>query len=97
MITEKEVYEALRECYDPEIPINVVDLGLIYGVTIDESSIRVEMTMTTPHCPMADFLVEDVKSKLRELDSAKSVQVQLVWDPPWSMERINPALSGKAE
>jgi metal-sulfur cluster biosynthetic enzyme len=97
MTTEKDIYEALKECYDPEIPVNVVDLGLIYHVSVDDNSIRVEMTMTTPHCPMADFLVEDVKSKLRELDATKSVQVQLVWDPPWSMERIDPALRGKAE
>jgi metal-sulfur cluster biosynthetic enzyme len=97
MITEKDVYEALKECYDPEIPVNVVDLGLIYGVTVDEKTIRIEMTMTSPHCPMADFLVEDVKSKLRDLDSTKSLHVQLVWDPPWSVERIDPALRGTAE
>jgi metal-sulfur cluster biosynthetic enzyme len=94
MITEKDVTDALKECYDPEIPINVVDLGLIYDVKIDEAAIQVRMTMTSPHCPMADFLVEDVKAKLRELDPSKTIQVELVWDPPWSMERIDPSLRG---
>ena len=89
MITQEMIKEKLRECYDPEIPINIVDLGLVYDIQIQAGAVRVQMTLTAPGCPMAGFFVEDVKKKLREIEGVTNTNVELVWDPPWSPERIS--------
>jgi metal-sulfur cluster biosynthetic enzyme len=87
-----KVIAALREAYDPEIPVNVYDLGLVYGIDVDdEGNVEISMTLTAVGCPMAGLIIyrieEEVRSKVPE---AKSVKVKLVWEPVWSPERITP-------
>jgi FeS assembly SUF system protein len=89
MTDVRKVKDKLRECYDPEIPINIVDLGLVYGIDIDNGAVKVRMTLTAPGCPLADSIVEEVRQKLLELDGVRSADVELVWDPPWSPDRIS--------
>jgi len=89
-ITKERVIEALKKVHDPEIPINVVDLGLIYGVDIEGDKIKIRMTMTTPGCPMSYFITELVREVVREeIPEAKDVEVELVWDPPWTPDRMS--------
>jgi len=87
--TGEEVREKLREVMDPELGVNIVDLGLIYGVEVKGSSVTVKMTFTTPACPLLNFLVQNVESKVKEL-GLEDVRVELVWDPPWTPERMSP-------
>lgn len=89
MVDINTVKNKLRECYDPEIPINILDLGLVYDIQIQEDTVHIQMTLTAPHCPLAGVLAEDVKRKVSEIDGVKNVEVELVWDPPWSPERIS--------
>ncbi|MFO7928945.1 MAG: iron-sulfur cluster assembly protein [Candidatus Humimicrobiaceae bacterium] len=89
-ITGEKVYEALSEVYDPEIPINIVDLGLIYNVSVDENNnVDVEMTMTVRGCPMHAMITQQAKKKIEELEGVGNVNVKLVWDPPWTPDRIS--------
>lgn len=89
---EKRAWEALRRCYDPEIPINIVDLGLVYELRIEEAEegyrAYVKMTLTAPGCPVAPMIVEDVRRKLLEAGLAEA-QVELVFDPPWDRSRMS--------
>jgi metal-sulfur cluster biosynthetic enzyme len=81
---------------DPEIPVNVVDLGLIYGVNIgDGKDVDIKMTMTTRGCPLHDTLVSDVKRYVGKINGIGNINVEIVWDPPWSIERMNPAAREK--
>ena len=90
-VTQEEVYSALRKCMDPEIPVNVVDLGLIYDVKVnEENNIDIEMTMTTRGCPLHDTLVSDVKRYVGKINGVAGVNVSIVWDPPWSVDKIEP-------
>ncbi|HEX6067450.1 MAG TPA: PqqD family peptide modification chaperone [Nitrososphaera sp.] len=92
-VTEDQVYGALRKCMDPEIPVNVVDLGLIYGVKVDQGKdVDIKMTMTTRGCPLHDTLVSDVKRYVGKVPGIGSINVEIVWDPPWSLEKMNPAV-----
>ena len=92
-VSQEQVYTALKKCMDPEIPVNVVDLGLIYGIKInEENNIDIEMTMTTRGCPLHDTLVSDVKRYVGKIDGVKNVNVSIVWDPPWSMEKMSPSV-----
>ncbi|MDQ3836313.1 MAG: PqqD family peptide modification chaperone [Thermoproteota archaeon] len=89
-VTEEQVYTALRKCMDPEIPVNVVDLGLIYGVKVDGGKdVDIKMTMTTRGCPLHDTLVSDVKRYVGKVNGVGNVNVDIVWDPPWSLEKMN--------
>jgi len=89
MITEAQVIEALKTCYDPEIPVSIVDLGLIYGVDIQGNDVHVRMTMTARGCPMHAVLTQEAKQAVEALDGVGSVDVELVWDPPWTPERLS--------
>ncbi len=92
-VSKEQVFSELRKCMDPEVPVNVVDLGLIYGVNVsDKNDIDVKMTMTTRGCPLHDTLVGDVKKYLNKIDGVGSINVEIVWDPPWSIEKMNPAV-----
>ncbi len=83
----QRVVEALRSVYDPEIPVNIYDLGLIYVVHIDEHSVvNVQMTLTAPACPVAGTLPGQVENVLRAVEGVREAQVELVWDPPWDQE-----------
>jgi metal-sulfur cluster biosynthetic enzyme len=89
-VTEEQVYAALKKCMDPEIPVNVVDLGLIYGVKVaDGKDVDIKMTMTTRGCPLHDTLVSDVKRFVGKVNGVGNIHVDIVWDPPWSLEKMN--------
>lgn len=86
---EAHVWQALATVFDPEIPVNIVDLGLVYEVRIDGDRARIEMTLTAPACGMGPVLVEDVKSRVAQVPGLSRVEVELVFDPPWNRERMS--------
>ena len=94
-ITTDQVTSCLEGVMDPELGISVVDLGLIYNILIDGNKISVDMTLTNPGCPMAGVLAGSVEQALREVFDGADVEVSLVWDPPWTPERLTE--SGKAQ
>jgi metal-sulfur cluster biosynthetic enzyme len=96
-VTEGEVYSALRKCMDPEIPVNIVELGLVYGVQVkpENNNVDITMTMTTRGCPLHDTLVSDVKRFVGKISGIGNIDVQIVWDPPWSIEKMDPAAREK--
>ena len=84
------VIEALREIYDPEIPVNIYDLGLIYGVEVDENAdATVTMTLTTPHCPVAESMPGEVEMRVTSVPGIRDAEVNLVWDPPWGPHKMS--------
>lgn len=86
---EDRVVEALRAIYDPEIPVNIYDLGLIYGIEADaDAHVIVTMTLTTPNCPVAEIMPAEVEQKTREVQGVSGATVNLVWDPPWDPSRM---------
>ena len=88
----QEVIEALRSCYDPEIPVNIYDLGLIYELNVDEAgAVSVRMTLTAPNCPVAGSLPAQVERTVRAVAGVTDVEVELVWDPPWDRGRLSQA------
>ena len=87
-LEEKNV-KMLKTVYDPEIPVNIYDLGLVYKVDIDEQqNVRLDMTLTAPNCPAADFIVEDVRMKIESIEGVKSVEVNLVFEPEWDRDMM---------
>jgi len=95
-VTEDQVYTALKKCMDPEIPVNVVDLGLIYGVKVGSGkNVDIRMTMTTRGCPLHDTLVSDVKRYVGKIAGVGDINVEIVWDPPWTLEKMDPAAREK--
>ncbi len=90
MISKEQVINKLKEVYDPEIPINVYDLGLIYKIDINENDdIYILMTLTFSGCPIASYLVQKVEEELKKIDGVKNVKVELTFDPPWTPERMS--------
>ncbi|MCZ8517605.1 iron-sulfur cluster assembly protein [Paenibacillus filicis] len=90
MKTEDKILSALEEVIDPEVGVNIVDLGLIYDVTVNEmGKARIEMTLTVPECPLADQIVDNVKRVSAQTPGVKEVEVQLVWEPKWTPARMN--------
>lgn len=86
------VIEALALIYDPEIPVNIYELGLIYDVIVkDDSNVEINMTLTSPHCPVAESMPGEVKDRARSVDGVGDVKVNLVWDPPWTPARMSEA------
>ncbi|MCE5193282.1 MAG: iron-sulfur cluster assembly protein [Candidatus Cryosericum sp.] len=97
MVTEEQILDVLRTVYDPEIPINVVDLGLVYGVEITkDSDVTVRMTMTAPQCPMGSYIVEQAEQAIRTVAGVNNVRVDLVFDPPWDISMIKEDAAVKA-
>jgi metal-sulfur cluster biosynthetic enzyme len=95
-VNTEQVYSALRKCMDPEIPVNVVDLGLIYGVQVNpENNVDIKMTMTTRGCPLHDTLVSDVKRYVGRINGIGNINVEIVWDPPWNIEKMEPTMREK--
>jgi len=87
---EEQIVKMLKTVYDPEIPVNVYDLGLIYDIDIDnEKNVTIRMTLTAPACPMADFIMEDVKMKVESIESIKSVVINLVFEPEWDKDMMS--------
>ena len=87
-LTAEEIYEALRDVYDPEIPVNVVDLGLIYGVEVDEGTVDVKMTLTFAGCGMGPYIAQQAEWRIAELDTVEDVNVEITFDPPWTPDLI---------
>ncbi len=89
-LNEELIYTVLRTCHDPEIPLNIVDLGLIYGVRIDEDKVNVTMTLTTQGCGMGGYISRDAQEKILSLPGVSEATVEVVWEPAWTPERISP-------
>jgi FeS assembly SUF system protein len=89
---QSKIIEALETCYDPEIPVNIYELGLVYAIDInDEGGVEIKMTLTTPNCPVATSLPGEVQSKVAAIANLKSVQVTVVWEPPWDPGKMSEA------
>jgi FeS assembly SUF system protein len=87
-----DVVEALKGCYDPEIPVDIYELGLIYGIEVDDAGrVRVCMTLTSPACPVAGSLPAEVERKVRAVPGVSAASIELVWDPPWDREMMTEA------
>lgn len=87
---EETIREALKDCYDPEIPINMVDLGLLYGVDVQpDGQVRVEMTLTAIGCPEAENMVIQVRERVEEIPGVSGCAVELIWNPPWNPEMMS--------
>lgn len=90
LATEEKIVEYLKTVYDPEIPVNVYDLGLIYKVDLqDEGRLEIDMTLTAPSCPAADFLVEDISQKMRSIEGVQDVKINLVFEPEWTKDMMS--------
>jgi metal-sulfur cluster biosynthetic enzyme len=90
MVTEDQVREALKQIEDPELGLNIVDLGLVYDILVDGTSVTIQMTLTSPGCPVGPQLLNGSRAVLQELEGVEQVDIQLVWEPFWSPDRINP-------
>ncbi len=89
---EAQVLEVLRTTYDPEIPVNIYDMGLIYGIDVDPAgAVTVRMTLTSPGCPVAGTLPGEVEDRIRGIEGVTQARVEVVWDPPWTPERMSEA------
>ena len=95
VVTEDEVLSALKQCYDPEIPVNIVDLGLIYHVHFqpaenEKQDVTIDMTLTAQGCPAHVMIGDQVKARLEQLPGIRNASVNVVWTPPWTPERLSP-------
>jgi len=86
---EEQVLKMLKTVFDPEIPVNIYDLGLIYKVEVHDDTCDIEMTLTAPSCPAADFLVEDIRQKVASVDGITNVNVNIVFEPQWTKEMMS--------
>ena len=89
LINEEEIVKCIKTVMDPEIPVNLYDLGLIYSIKINENNVVIKMTLTNPNCPVAGQMPENVGKSIQHLDGLKSIEVSLVWDPPWSKDLMS--------
>ncbi|MBF8266834.1 MAG: hypothetical protein HW388_342 [Dehalococcoidia bacterium] len=87
-VSVDDVREVLKDVYDPEIPINVLDLGLVYDIQVNEGQVYVKMTLTAPGCPMGAFIAQNAEWRIGEIEGVEEVEVEMVFDPPWSFEMI---------
>jgi len=92
MDLKNKVIAEIKKIYDPEIPVNIYELGLIYNINIDENNnVKIDMTLTTPNCPVAESLPNEVKNSVKEIKEVKDVDLKLVWDPPWDKSKMSEA------
>ena len=89
MVTQEEVIEKLKGCIDPELGLNIVDLGLVYSVSIDQSRVNVQMTLTTPGCPLDAYFVRDITNKLKTHKDVSDVSVEFTFEPPWTPSKMS--------
>lgn len=85
---EEKVVEMLKTVYDPEIPIDIYALGLVYGIDVDGSTVSITMTLTAPSCPAGDFMVEDIKQKVESIDGVETCNVEIVFEPEWNQDMM---------
>ena len=89
---KKKIIEEVKKIYDPEIPVNIYELGLIYKIEVLEANkINIEMTLTSPNCPVAESLPNEVKNNIMKIEDVSDVELKLVWDPPWSKDKMSEA------
>ena len=91
MELKDQVINEIKKIYDPEIPVNIYELGLIYDISIKENNVNVKMTLTTPNCPVAESLPKEVKDSILEIKEVENVNLDLVWDPPWDKSMMSEA------
>jgi len=91
MDLKEKVIAEIKKIYDPEIPVNIYELGLIYGIAIKDKDVMVKMTLTTPNCPVAESLPKEVKDSIMEIKGVNKVDLDLVWDPPWDKSMMSEA------
>ena len=95
-VNAEQVRESLKNCMDPEVPLSIIDMGLIYGIDISENNdVNIKMTMTTKGCPLHDTMVDDVKRYTKKISGVNNVQVDIVWDPPWTMDKMSDEAKAK--
>ena len=92
MSKKEQIIEEIRKIYDPELPVNIYELGLIYDIQVEnEKSAKIKMTLTTPNCPVAESLPKEVKDSVMQIDGIEKVDLDLVWDPPWNKSMMSEA------
>jgi metal-sulfur cluster biosynthetic enzyme len=89
MLNQDQIYESLKQIYDPEVGINIVDMGLIYGLDIEDHKISVIMTLTSPGCPVGPQILSQIDGALKALEGVEDVDVQVVWSPPWTPDMLS--------
>ena len=95
-VNAEQVRESLKNCMDPEVPLSIIDMGLIYGIDISENNdVNIKLTMTTKGCPLHDTMVDDVKRYTKKISGVNNVQVDIVWDPPWTMDKMSDEAKAK--
>ena len=89
---KSKIIEAVKKIYDPEIPVNIYELGLIYKIDVDEKNkVNVDMTLTSPNCPVAESLPNEVKENIKKVEGVSDVNLNLVWEPPWNKDKMSEA------
>ena len=91
MELKEKIIDEIKKIYDPEIPVNIYELGLIYDINVNKKSVNIKMTLTTPNCPVAESLPKEVKDSVMQLDEIEKVELDLVWDPPWNKSMMSEA------
>ena len=91
MELKEKIIEEIKKIYDPEIPVNIYELGLIYNVSVQDKNVSVKMTLTTPNCPVAESLPKEVKDSIMNVEGVEKVDLDLVWDPPWDKSMMSEA------
>lgn len=90
LVSEEQIRNSLKQCMDPEVPLSIVDMGLIYGINVSENNdVKIKMTMTTRGCPLHDTMVDDVTRYTKKVPGVNNVNVDIVWEPPWSMDKMS--------
>ena len=91
MEVKDKIIAEIRKIYDPELPVNIYELGLIYDVQVDDKKAKIKMTLTTPNCPVAESLPNEVKEGVMQVEGIENVDLELVWDPPWNKDMMSEA------
>ena len=92
MTIKEKIIKEIKKIYDPEIPVNIYELGLIYDIIVEkDNSVKIKMTLTSPNCPVAESLPKEVKDSVTKLENVKKVDLDLVWDPPWNQSMMSEA------
>ena len=89
MTKKEKIIEEIRKIYDPELPVNIYELGLIYDVQVENNNAKIKMTLTTPNCPVAESLPKEVKDGAMQVEGIENVDLELVWDPPWNKDMMS--------
>ena len=91
MKLKEQIIDEIKKVYDPEIPVNIYDLGFIYNISTENKNVEIEMTLTSPNCPVADSLPKQVKDIVEKVENIEKVNVKLVWSPPWTKDMMSEA------